>query len=141
MLVKEDRSWEAKHWRIRCSGHIINLAIQAFLFADIIRVKELESYDNEDKTGEGDKEARKAKFRLMGPLGKMYNIVIYIRGSTARIAEFVELAGRRIPLDNRTRWNSWYLMLTMALPLRSAIDEYCQNYESDLKNDELTPED
>jgi hypothetical protein len=67
--------------------------------------------------------------------------VIYIRSSTARIAEFIKLAGRRIPLDNRTRWNSWYLMLTVALTLRSAIDEYCQNHELDLEDDELTPED
>ena len=140
MLVKEDRLWDATHWRVRCSGHIINLAVQAFLFADIIKVEELESYDKDEK-GEGDEEARKAKFRLIGPLGKMHNIVIYIRGSATRIAEFVELAGRRIPLDNRTRWNSWYLMLTVALSLRSAIDEYCRNNESDLEDDELTPED
>jgi hypothetical protein len=32
-------------------------------------------------------------------------------------------------------------MLTVALTLRSAVDEYCQNYESDLEDDELTPED
>jgi hypothetical protein len=67
--------------------------------------------------------------------------VIYIRGLTARIAEFVKLAGRRIPLNNRIRWNSWYLMLTVALTLRLAVDEYCQNYKSDLKDDELTLED
>jgi hypothetical protein len=141
MLVKEDRLWDAKHWRVRCSGHIINLAVQAFLFANIIELEELKSYDEEDEKGEGDKEARKVKFRLMGLLGKLHNIVVHIRGSTARITEFVKLTRRRIPLDNRTRWNSWYLMLTVALTLRSAIDEYCRNYELDLEDDELTPED
>jgi len=77
----------------------------------------------------------------MGPLGKMHNIVVHIRGSTARIAEFLELARRLIPLDNRTRWNSWYMMLLVALALRAAIEKYCQNHESDLEDDELTPED
>jgi hypothetical protein len=32
-------------------------------------------------------------------------------------------------------------MLTVALTLRSAIDEYCRNYELDLKDDKLTSED
>jgi hypothetical protein len=63
--------------------------------------------------------------------------VIYIRGLTARIIEFVKLAGRRISLDNRTRWNSWYLILTIALTLRSVVNKYCQNYELDLEDDEL----
>jgi hypothetical protein len=53
----------------------------------------------------------------------------------------VKLIGRMIPLDNCTRWNSWYLMLTMALTLRLAIDEYCQNYKLNLEDDKLTPED
>ena len=77
----------------------------------------------------------------MGLLGKMHNIVVYIRGSTTCIAEFIELAGRRIPLDNRTRWNSWYEMLLVALQLRTAIEVYFQNHESDLEDDELTSAD
>ena len=102
-----DLEWDAEHWRIRCIGHIINLVVQAFLFADVIGIEELESYDNQDQRGEKEgEEERRVKFRLMGPLGKMHNIVVHIRGSTACIAEFLELAGRWIPLDNRTRWNS-----------------------------------
>jgi hypothetical protein len=142
MLIKERQEWEAKHWRIRCSGHIINLAVQAFLFTDVVNLEELKSYDDHEGKGEiGDEEAKKAKFRLMGPLGQMHNIVIHIRGSTARVVEFLELAGRRIPLDNRTRWNGWYLMLLVALELRGAVQKYCQKYELELQEDELTPED
>jgi len=142
MFIKEDREWEAKHWRIRCSGHIINLAVQAFLFTNVINIEELESYDDEEQRGDiRDEEAKRTKFRLMGPLGKMHNILIHIRGSTARIAEFLELAGRLILLDNCTRWNSWYMMLLVALALRAAIEKYCQNHESELEDDELTPED
>ncbi len=42
---------------------------------------ELESYNKEKANGELiDKEVKKAKFRLLGPLGKAHNIVVYIRG-------------------------------------------------------------
>jgi hypothetical protein len=64
----------------------------------------LESYDDRDKNGDvTDKEARRAKFRLLGPLGQAHNIVVHMRGSPARTKVFGELAGRMIPIDNRTR--------------------------------------
>jgi hypothetical protein len=107
MLNEQDLEWEAKHWWIHCSSHIINLAIQAFLFANVIEIEELESYDVQDRAGEiGDKEVKKLKFQLMGPLGQAHNIVVHIRNSTTRVEEFIFLAGRMIPLDNRIRWNS-----------------------------------
>jgi hypothetical protein len=40
--------WKADHWRIHCIGHIINLAVQAFLFANVIEMVELELYDKQD---------------------------------------------------------------------------------------------
>jgi hypothetical protein len=73
----------------------------------VINIEELKSYDNEEQQGDtGDKEAKRIKFCLIGPLSQMYNIVIHIRGSTAQIAKFLELVSRMIPLNNRTRWNS-----------------------------------
>jgi hypothetical protein len=35
-------------WRIRCIGHIINLVVQAFLFANMIKLEELKSYDKQN---------------------------------------------------------------------------------------------
>ena len=108
----------------------------------MINIEELVSYDDKEQQGDTrDEEAKRIKFHLMGPLGQMHNIVIHIRGSTARIAEFLELASRMIPLDNHTRWNSWELMLTVALELQLAIEKYCQNHKLELEDDELTPED
>ena len=40
--------WNANYQQICYIGHIINLAIQAFLFANIIKIEELESYDDQD---------------------------------------------------------------------------------------------
>ena len=70
-------------------------------------LEELALYDLENEDGElTDEEARRARFRLLGPLGKGHNIIVYIGGSPARIDIFRKLAGRLIPIDNRTRWNS-----------------------------------
>jgi hypothetical protein len=42
---KEGKEWLANNWRIRCIGHIINLVVQAFLFANVMDLDELELYD------------------------------------------------------------------------------------------------
>jgi hypothetical protein len=134
-----NREWDTKEWRIRCIGHIINLVVQAFLFADVIRVEELESYDSQDELV--DTETIRAKFRLLGPLGQAHNIIVYIRGSPGRTAAFKALAKRLIPMDNRTRWNSWYDMLVVLLNLRPAVEKYCQDHEEELEQDLLSHQD
>ena len=87
------------------------------------------------------KDEVKRKFRLLGPLGKLHNIIVNIRSSAGRTAEFVALAARMIPLDNRTRWNSWYLSLLVADKHASSIDTYTKNHIDDLSEDYLTPAD
>jgi hypothetical protein len=142
LLESCNREWDAEEWRIRCIGHIINLVVQAFLFANVIGVEELESYDSQNENGElEDKEIIRIKFRLLGPLGQAHNIVVHIRGSPSRTEEFKVLAGRLIPLDNRTRWNSWYNMLTVLLNLRPAVEKYCQDHEEELEDDILSRQD
>jgi hypothetical protein len=70
----------------------------------VVRPEELEAYDDQEKGGEPtDEEARRIKFRLLGPLGQGYNIVVHIWGSPGRTDRFRQLAGRMIPMDNRTR--------------------------------------
>jgi hypothetical protein len=63
--------------------------------------------------------------------------VVHIRGSSVRTARFKELTGKIIPMDNRTRWNSWYEMLFILLNLRFAIEKYCSDYEDELEEDIL----
>jgi hypothetical protein len=48
-------------------------------------------------------EAIKAQFRLIGPLGQVYNIVVYIRGLARRTEEFRILVKRLILIDNYMR--------------------------------------
>jgi hypothetical protein len=138
MWEKHERDWKANDWRIRCIGHIINLVVQAFLFLDLVDMDKLKSYEEEAADEElTDKEAKKAKFRLLGPLGKAYNIVVHIRSSGGRVDHFRKLAGRMIPLDNRTRWNSWYNMLKVLLKEKAHVDKYCEDFEHELRKDLL----
>ena len=72
----------------------------------MINIKELQSYDDAKADVNrifSNDEARKARFKLLGPLSKAHNIVVYIRGSLGRIARFRALARRIIPIDNCTR--------------------------------------
>jgi hypothetical protein len=74
------------------------------LFANIIDLDKLESYNLKDTNRELiDKEAIRAKFRLLGLLGQGYNIMVYIRRSSTRIDYFRKLIGRMIPIDNHMR--------------------------------------
>ena len=42
---EEDIKWDSIYRRIRCTGYIINLAVQAFLFHGLIKKEQLELYD------------------------------------------------------------------------------------------------
>jgi hypothetical protein len=48
-------------------------------------------------------------------MGKLYNYVVYIRSLANRIKWFIKRASKIVSLNNRTRWNSWFLMLCIAL--------------------------
>ena len=72
-------------------------------------MEQLKSYEEQEGREEvGDIAEKQATFRAIGPLGKLYNNIIYIRSSASRTKEFKDLADRIIPLNNHTRWNSWY---------------------------------
>ena len=141
LLDEEGLDWDATTHRLRCSGHIINLAVQAFLFQGP-EVDEDDSDESDDDTVRNPR-GKEGWRQRMGVLGKLHNIVIHIRGgaSTGKYQEFKNLAGKQVPLDNDTRWNSWYRMINVALELESAIDAHAKKYWMDLKNDYLSPQD
>jgi hypothetical protein len=99
------------------------------LFYNSISAEELESYDELEKRGElKDIEEVKRKFLFLSPLGKLYNIIIDIRSSANRIVEFLALATRIVPLNNRTRWNSWYNSFIIVNKLTAVINTYIKDY-------------
>ena len=50
-----------------------------------------------------DKEVKRARFRLLRLLHQGHNIIAYVHRSPARTKIFKKLAGRIIPIDNRTK--------------------------------------
>jgi len=99
---------------------------------DKVKGKELDLKEEKEKSN---------IFRKLGALGKLYNITVHTRSLAGRIREFKSLVGRRIPLDNRTRWNSWYFMLSVAIEKESALDTYTKRNLDTLEKDYLSPKD
>ena len=110
-LLKEGVIYDVDQHRLRCNGHVINLAVQAFLFGQVV-----DDYDFSDDENLPTTDAQLAQWRKIGPLGKLHNIVIWIMGSPQRIQAFKKRSGGILPhRDNKTRWNSWYDMLDWAI--------------------------
>jgi hypothetical protein len=144
-------NWNQTFQRICCMGHVLNLIVKAFLFTNDSEEQMMESYDREDASGEeldnkGQRERANSIRAKMGVMGKIHNLVIHIRASPNRTKEFEALSGKSIPLDNRTRWNSWYRMLHVALETQvlNALRNYTEKHISEGtidKRDELSPSD
>ena len=87
----------------------------------------------------GKRERGKTIRTIMGPMGKLHNHIVHIRSSANRTTWFVEHASKIIPLDNRTRWNSWFDMLNTALedPVKAGLQLYVEHYQDDFLKDDL----
>ena len=100
--------------RLRCLGHIINLAAQAFLLGKKaeITIDELEiAYIRNDF----DKIA--AIWKKHGALGRLHNIIRYIRMTPQRREEF-----RRIVIEGQ-EWEDFN-----ELEVSNSLDENCQKH-------------
>jgi hypothetical protein len=129
-LEEEGIEWDAATHRVRCNGHILNLAVQAFLFG---HHPDLSDTDNLTQTD-------LRQWRQLGPLGKLHNIVVWVQWSPQRIQAFKKDSnGKNLKRDNCTRWNSWFEMLDWCLQpeLRLAIDKVSFS-EKDLYDDRLS---
>jgi len=108
-LKKHHVDWNPVPYRLRCNGHVINLAVQAFLFGkdkDAVEesIRQASQLSQEERSGARLDTAK--EWRRLSALGRAHNFVVVMRSSTQRYQEFKKRAGRVIPLDNDTRWNS-----------------------------------
>ena len=110
-LRGEGIAYDYRQRRLRCNGHVINLAVQAFLFG-----QEVDDYEFPEEAYDQPSEKQPNQWRKLGPLGKLHNIVKCIMGSSQRIQAFKKSSGGLMPhRDNGTRWNSWFDMLDWSL--------------------------
>lgn len=127
---------DANNQRLRCMGHIINLIAKAFLFGN-----RSETFGADIAVAEGvsDLEGAMKLGRKQGAIGKLHNLIRFIRASPQREELFMDLVEaipstqdelsektKRLHVidDNRTRWNSTYLMINRDLRLRRRIEKF-----------------
>src|ERR1700722_4407404 len=75
---------EVEHRRLRCLGHIINLAAKSFFFSANSDIFEKEI----DRAQLEEEQVERNLWRKRGPVGKLHNVVQYIRDSPQRREEF-----------------------------------------------------
>ncbi|OWT42471.1 restless-like transposase [Pochonia chlamydosporia 170] len=145
--VAETCGFNSTHRRLRCNGHIINLAVQAFLFgknkeASDEALRQVSRLSRREQEGAVGRAETATAWRQYGALGMLHNLVVWIRSSTQRYQAFLQAAGRIIPQDNSTRWNSWYRMIHVAIALRKELNSFMDDRysESDIRFDYLHPE-
>ncbi len=90
----------------------------------------------------------KRRWRAFGAIGKLHNIIKYIRISPKRRAGFksilqdLEKQCVKIPvMDNATRWGSVAEMVKYGLQNREGIEMYCSKVGADMAEDVLREED
>ncbi|KAL3957309.1 hypothetical protein ACCO45_007887 [Purpureocillium lilacinum] len=146
--------------RVRCGGHIINLCLQAFLFAtskealnaaieeadvdadtSVVESLQAQLRHRNNKGKQRKVPEDQAGWRSIGPLGKLHNIAVYIRSATAHSDAWQLLAGRALGIDNATRWNSWYILLRTALEKKEKLMLFQQEHHKSLGEDSLTQDD
>jgi hypothetical protein len=76
ILKQLQPSTDLKKRRLRCFGHIVNLTAKAFLFGEEAEAFELE-VDSYVQLQQEEKELR--AWRKLGPIGKLHNVITYIR--------------------------------------------------------------
>ncbi|KAL0929976.1 transposase-like protein [Colletotrichum truncatum] len=115
---------DIKARRMRYYGHILKLVARAFTFSKDADSFELESNIN-GMSGLLEQDLR--HWRSKGPIGKLHNIVKFIRSSHQRRECFKRIACKQehggyrlceeltaeleVVLNNNTRWNSPYMMI------------------------------
>src|SRR5579871_2540915 len=128
-----------EHIRIRCLGHIINLAASAFIYKQIDEADEIARLNQPSQSKKKDKEDVKSpsEWRKLGPVGKLFNLVKLIHATNANTNSFKAITGCQMPLANATRWNSWFIMIHKALKLRKGINQWAHSRKA-AQEDTLT---
>jgi hypothetical protein len=137
---------DIRNHRTRCFGHMLNLAARAFLWGE-----DPDSFEREAFT-EAAFQVEERELRLWrkrGAVGKLHNIVRFVRASPQRRELMKSLAcdqndedgyqlfeEERAAIDlelmqnNETRWNSTFLMIQRAIRKREHIDHFIAYLET-----------
>ena len=145
-------------YRCRCVGHILNLAAKAFLKGEDAPIDSLNDPAMDTQVVR--------QWRKRGPIGKLHNIVRWVRSSSKRKDRFMEFStgqanrdgppsesadpgalldceepppGLVLVSDNDTRWNSTLAMILRALKLRKVMEVFCAYSQQERREEDRVP--
>ena len=85
--MRSPRSWRQR--RGRCAAHIINLAAKAFLFGNDIEAFEVAVEGEGSATADSLRlKIAQAEWRKRGAVGRLHNLVVFVRASAQRREAF-----------------------------------------------------
>jgi hypothetical protein len=139
--------------RLRCFGHVLNLAAKAFLYGKNADALEVENNANEALNRE--REAQEA-WRRHSPIGKLHNVIVAVRITPQRKKHFARISNLEEPdyaafelnkdtqklgiiQNNDTRWNSTYNMINRALKKRREIDSFITRLDDETEASKRIP--
>lgn len=116
---------QRKARRLRCLGHVINLAAQAFLYGKDIDAFEINMLAVRECS---DLKKELELWRQRGPVGKLHNVITFICRIPQRREAFSKLRSLgpgeaeninhlNLVSDNATRWTSLFSMIDRAIQL------------------------
>jgi hypothetical protein len=143
-LANELTGWIPIERRLRCLGHIINIAVQAFFFAKDKEAVELAIEEatlhvsiDEQLLLLSDKDDTAGWIKI-SPLQKILTFVRTLRKSERLYNAFKRLASKTIRAPNDTRWNSYLNTFEDAYELRASYTAFILETQAQLSECELT---
>lgn len=146
MKAEYDINYDPKEYRLRCAGHVLNLSMQAFLFAaDSEAVEEAQrqadahnlSIDDE-LVALSDSANGFAGRIACEPHQKIHAFGARLRRTDKLIAAFRSLAGKALHVPNDTRWHSWFDEFNDAYELRESYSALIRQFPEELGDFELS---
>ena len=105
ILAKLQPNLNPKKCHLHCFGYIVNLAAKAFLFGKDPEAFEMEA-DSYIHFHQKEKELE--AWRKLGPIGKLYNVVIYIQKTPQRREAFLNIVNNESATDAEGKIKTTY---------------------------------
>ncbi|OWT42391.1 hypothetical protein VFPPC_18318 [Pochonia chlamydosporia 170] len=77
-------------------------------------------------------------WRQISALRKIHHLAVWLRTSSIHSDQWDMRVGLRLGIDNDTRWNSWYKLLSNALRKKAEIRQFFLDFERELGDNILT---